>query len=384
MRSDPNRIEQPGTQVPEQEAGMMNSARGRRAAAVMVALVLASAGRAAVPGRPTLKEILRKNIEASGGKAKLGRVKSLSFRTGGTRHVVSAAGDLKVLVGKDPVVTEIIRVRGHKVESRSFDGTREITGPQKAVYATLAKVYAGAFSLMKFAGRLELEGAKSFGPETLYHLTAKGKNGSVATHFYLRADDFSLKRLVFQGTTPEGDKYEVNYDFAPFEEAEGLRLPLSWFVSQVGTRGNLAEVSEVKANQPLGAGFFSSMDLNMGSVKAGPGRLEGNVLDVTSSPNGLSVVTNWRRKDVDQAGFKSGDALSLRGGDQSAGFIGSVVFYASAGELPPPGDPGKDTGVLGPAPRGGETFVLQLRGPSAQSLAEHLKVLAPILVEKSE
>ncbi|MGZ5469299.1 MAG: hypothetical protein ACXW2H_09220 [Candidatus Aminicenantales bacterium] len=360
---------------------MFNTSRVRWVVAVIT--FISAVGLVSAQADLTLKDILKKNLEASGGQEKLGQVKNLSFRTGGTRQIVSAAGDLKILTGKDPVVTEIVCVKGGKVDRNSFGSTSEITGPQKAVYRTLAKIYAGAFSLTKFGDLLRVVGLKSFGPEKLYHLTAKASEGPVTTHFYLKADDFSLKRLVFQGTTAEGDKYEVNYDFAPFEEAEGLRVPLSWFVSQVGTRGNLMEVTELKANQPLAADFFSTMDLNMGAVKVGSGSLEGNVLNVDSFPNGLFVTTNWTKKDIEQAGFKSGDELTLEGGDPDKGFVTSVVFYASAGELPRPGEPGKDIRVLGPAPRAGETYVLQIMGPLASGMEPQFAILAPISVTKT-
>jgi len=333
---------------------------------------------------PSAEEILKKNLEASGGQEKLGQVKNISFRTGGVRQIVASAGELKVLTGKDPVVTEIIRVREGKVDRNSFGRTSEVTGPQKIIYQTLAKLYAGVFSLAKFRGQLKSEGLKSYGLEKFYHLTTKAAEGPISAHFFLRADDCSLKRVVFQGMSAEGDKYEVNYDFAPFEEAEGLRLPLSWFVSQVGARGNLAEVTEIKVNRPLATDFFSDMDLNMGAVKAGPGSLEGNVLDVSSFPNGLFVITNWMKKDIEQAGFKSGEELTLRGGDQAKGFTTSIVFYATAGELPRWGEPGKEFRVLGPAPRGGEgTYVLQVMGPAAADLAPQMKILAPLSVMRT-
>ncbi len=360
---------------------MFDTSRGRRAAAVII--FFSAVGLISAQADLSVKDILKKNLEASGGPEKLGQVTSVSFRTGGTLQIASAAGDLKILTGKGPVVTEIVCVKGGRVDRNSFGNASEVTGTPKTVYQTLAKIYAGAFSLAKFGDQLKLVGLRSFGPETLYHLTTKATDGPVMTQFYLKADDFSLKRLVFQGTTAEGDKYEVNYDFAPFEEVEGLRVPLSWFVSQVGTRGNLMEVTEFKTNQPLAAGFFSNMDLNMGAVKVGPGSLEGNVLDVNAFPNGLFVTTNWTKKDVEQAAFKSGDELTLEGGDQAKGFVTSVVFYATAGELPRPGEPGKDMRILGPAPRGGETYVLQLMGPLGTGLEAHLEILAPISVKKT-
>ena len=103
---------------------------------------------------PSLKDILRKNLEASGGKAKLAQVKTLSFRTGGTQNVVSSAGELKVLSGKAPSSP-----RPSWSPAARSSGTRsafmsEVTGPQATVYQTMAKLYAGLFSLVKFEGQL--------------------------------------------------------------------------------------------------------------------------------------------------------------------------------------------------------------------------------------
>jgi hypothetical protein len=349
----------------------------RRVAAGVV-VFLAAAFAASAEANLSLKEILTRNVQASGGKAKIGQVKNLSFKTGGTRNIVSAAGELKVVTGKDPVVTEVILVKGDRVRRNSLNVISDVTEPQKTVYQTLAKLYSGVFSLAKFAGRLKLEGLKSFGPAKLYHLTPKGKSGAVGVHFYLNADDFRLKRLVFQGATPDGDKYEVNYDFAPFEEAESLSLPLSWFVSQVGTRGNMIEVTELKTNQPLAKGFFTRLETNAGKTESAPGEMKGNVLDFNSSPFGLTIVTNWAKKDVDKAGFRTGDTLTLL--LEGDGF--ELTFYALANEIPPQNQLAKGARLLAPMPRGGEGFAVQIIGGETASLIGKLKSLAIISVKK--
>jgi len=327
----------------------------------------------------SVEDILRKNIEASGGKAKLAQVKTLSFRTGGTRNFVSAAGELKAMTGKDPVVTEAILVAGDKVVRNSFGVLSEVTGPQATVYQIMAKLYAGLFSLAKFEGRLRLVGVKSFGPEKFYHLTSRDPVGPVAVHFYLRADDFLLKRLVFSGTTPDGDIYEVNYDFAPFEEVEGLKLPLSWFASQVGTRGNLTEMSEVKTNVALDKGFFDKAETNVGRTEASPGQMKGNVLDWNASPFGLTIVTNWTRKDIDAAGLRTGDKLVLLIGEEELG----LTFYEQSSELPSRDEMAKVGRLLAPMPRGGETFAIQVIGGEGEPLAAKLTPLAAISVKKT-
>jgi hypothetical protein len=361
----------------EKEARMRRTLRRRWAAGVTVLLVAACL--ASAQASLSLKEILAKNLEASGGQARLAQVQNLSFKTGGMRNVVSASGELKILGGKEPVITETVLAVGNKVRRNSFGTVSDIAEPQRTVYKTLAKLYAGLFSLAGFDGQLKLVGLRSFGPEKLYHLTTVSQLGPISVHFYLLADDCRLKRLVFQGMTPEGDKYEVNYDFAPFEDVEGLRLPMSWFVSQVGTRGTLNEVADVKTNQTLDKDFFTKLDINAGKAEASPGQMKGNVLDFSSSPYGLTIVTNWTRRDVEAAGFRTGDRLALN-------FDGApfdLTFYALPNEIPPIGDLTKGARLLVPILRGGEAFAIQVMGEDVAAFAAKLKPLAPISVKKS-
>lgn len=352
----------------------------RQSWAAGVLWALSSAALIAAQASPSLKDILSKNMEAAGGKEKLAQVKTLSFRTGGVQNFVSSAGELKVLSGKNPVVTEAILIAGGKVVRNSFGVLSEVTGPQATVYQTMAKLYAGLFSLARFENQLQLLGTKSFASEAFFHLTIEAPAGSVAVHFYLRAGDFLLKRLVFSGTTPDGDIYEVNYDFAPFEEVEGLKLPLSWFVSQVGARGNITEMSEVKTNVALDKDFFAKAETNIGRAEASPGQMKGNVLDWNASPYGLTIVTNWTRKDIEAAGLRTGDKLVLHIGEDAY----QLAFYAQSNELPPRNELAKVARLLAPMPRGGETFAIQVIGGEGGPLAAKLTPLATITVKRAE
>ena len=343
-------------------------------------IFFAVAASAAAQVNPSLNDILRKNVEASGGQAKLAEVKNLSFRTGGMRNVVSSTGEFKAVSGKDPVVTEAILVAGGEIVRNSFGIVSKVSGTQAIVFQTMAKLYAGLFSLAKFEGRLQFVGVKSFGPEKFYHLILQEPAGPISVHFYVRADDFLLKRLVFSGATPEGDKYEVNYDFAPFEEVEGLKLPLSWFASQVGTRGNMTEMSEIKTNVILDNDFFAKAETNTGRTEASPGQLKGNVLDWDASPFGLTIVTNWTRKDIEAAGLRTGDKLVLvLGADEYR-----LAFYAQSNELPPRNELAKVERLLAPMSRGGATFAIQVFGSGGGPLAAKLTPLAAVSVKKTE
>jgi hypothetical protein len=324
----------------------------------------------------SLKDIFQKNLEASGGKEKLQQVLNISFRTGNTRCVVAATGELKLVTGKDPVITEVILVKDGQVRRNSLNTTTEIMNPDRAVYETLANLYAGLFSLQKFEGRLKLEGLKAYGPEKLYHLTTTVEDIKVG--FFLRTDDFCLKRLVFEGSTSQGDKYEVNYDFGPFEEVEGIKIPLSWFSSQVGTRGSLTEVTEVKTNQPLARDFFARFDVNIGTIEASAGRLKGNVLDFNSSPYGLTINTNWTKKDVEKAGLGTGDKLVFL----LEGVESELVFYASADKIPAQNELAQGARLMTLTPRGGDNYVIQFFAVDTAQIAPKLKPLAPIEIIK--
>jgi hypothetical protein len=324
----------------------------------------------------SLKDIIQKNLEASGGREKLGEFKNLSFRTGNSRLVVAATGELKLLTGKEPVVTEAILVKSGTVQRNSYGAVSDIPEPEKTVQLTLAKLYAGLFSLLKFEGELKLEGLETFGPEKLYHLTL-AKPGAVQVSFFLVPEDFHLKRLLFRGKTSEGDIYEVNTDFGPFEPVEGYNMPLTWFSSQVGTRGTLAELTDVKLNQSLPGDFFSEIKVNMGATAAEPGQLKGNVLDFSSNRFGLSVSTNWRKGDVEKAGFRTGDKLSLL----VEGLESELVFYATSAEVPNQNELSKGARVM-TFPWFGETYVLQFIAVDTAPIESKLKPLTAIEIRK--
>jgi len=326
----------------------------------------------------SLEEVLQKNLQASGGRERIDRIQNLAFKIGSSRYITAADGRMKVLTGKDPVIVEAILVGRDSVQKNSLKGLEELTGNQKASYQTLATLYAGVFTLDKFAKELQFQGEKSLGLEKFYLVSAKV--GSLTVDFFLRADDFLLKRMVFHGVTPDGDKYEVNYDFGPFEQVEGCLVPLSWFSSQVGTRGNLSDLTEVKVNVPLGNDFFAKPDLNAGTVAAAPGALRGTILDFNSLPNGLIILTNWTKRDADEAGLKTNDRLVLT----VEGIESELVFYATANDLPPQAALAQGARLLAPSPRGGETYLIQFLASDTSQIVPKLKILGPIEITKKK
>lgn len=326
-------------------------------------------------GQPklNLKDILEKNVQAAGGKDKIGLVKTYSFKTGTTAYCVSSEGRTKITSGKEPVITEIFLISPERVQRNYYDTVEEITGPDKSVYQCLAKLFGGFFSLIKFADQLKFQGLQSYGPEKLFLLTAD--RGDLKISFYIRPDEYTLKRMVLEGFWGPGMKNVINYDFGPYQEVEGLRLPSSWFRSYVGLRGTISEVSEIRLNPSLEPGFFTGLDVNIGQVQTQPDFLRGNVVDFASGPDNLVITTNWTKKAIDNSGLKANDSLIF-----SVGEIDSEISFLN--ELPLPNA----------LPAGGQFMTLNFQGgPTAaiifyktdfSRIKEKLVLLGTIQVRK--
>lgn len=323
----------------------------------------------------TLKDIIEKNVQAAGGIEKLSQIQNFSFRAGQSVYYASSDCRLKILTGRDPVITEAVLVDGDQVRRNSFNEISEITGIRKSTYQCLARLYSGLMTLAKFEGQLLFSGQKKYGLEEFYQVESKIDDLRVA--FYLRVDDFSLRRVVFQSYAPEGNKYEVNYDFGPGEIKDGLKIPVSWFSSQVGTRGLLYEASDIKFNQPLDEDFFTSLQVNAGTTEAAAGFLKGNVIDFSASQNNLIITTNWTRSSVEKAGFKTKDQLVF----MVEGVESDIVFYSSADEVPQTSS-ARGMQIMGPSPRGGEIYVIYFYLTDFSPITPKLRPLVPIQVKK--
>jgi len=323
-------------------------------------------------GELSAKEILEKNIQAAGGKDKLSQVKNFSFRFGTTTYYLSTDGIMKLKEGKEPIITEVIIADKEKVRRNCFNKTAELTGIQKSMYQSLARLWSGLFTLIHFKGQLEFQGLKSFGPEKHYLLTTKV--GDLQLEFYLDSADILLKRVVFKGFEPSQGKYEVNHDFGPYQEIDGMKIPTSWFSSQIGARGSTYRVSDLKFNEPLDKGFFSRLDVNVGEVKIEEAALKGNIVESRFQRNRLLIDTNWTDDCVGRAGFKAQDKLILEIAEVEV----EIDFYDSQ----PPRD------LIGPGAKfmvpnlQNENYLIILGPEEYQKLSEKLEPLLPIRVRK--
>ncbi len=330
-----------------------------------------------------LEEIVKKNIEAVGGEARLQEAKNFSFKAGSSRYFVLPGGTMKVLTGRmDPVVIMATLITQESVKQNALHDVRMVQGQEKARLQCLARLAGGLFSLAPFKDGLSYQGIRQFGPER-YHLIATRTHGLDIT-FSVDAATFLIKRMTLKTYSPEEGHFEFSYEFGPPAEVMGFQIPSLIFSAPVGAQTSVnpepQAISEVRFNSDLDERFFREIDINMGEVVIAPGRLKGNVLDVQVI-NPLRppfvVVTNWQRRHVDEAGFRTGDTVVLE-----AGGLESELLLRLPDDVT---QPDASASVMTMDPLRGNLFYLYFNLKDAEEAARLrslLSALLPIQVRK--
>lgn len=256
-------------------------------------------------------DILAKNIQAAGGLAKIQSIKNYAFTAQNQRFYISLDGRMKITSGREPAVSEVILVDQKKVIRNCFQTVTEYSGFLQSSYQVMAKLRSGLFTLKNFKDSLEYQGLKKFGAKQ--HHVFKANQGPLEVGFFLDPETFQLKRLVLKGYDQEKGHYEVNHDFGPYQQYDSVFLPSSWFVSQVGTRGQYFEISDIKFNLELPPEFFSSVELNIGQVDIKPGLIKGNIVDFRLARNNrLTIDTNITWQCFEQANISPGSKVLFK------------------------------------------------------------------------
>lgn len=318
------------------------------------------------------EDLVKKNIQAAGGNEKILQIKNYSFTFDSMRNCSSSDGRTKISAGRPPAVTEVICAGPDTVIRNSFNHLSEFNGLLKNTYQALALLRSGLFTLKNFSSQLEYKGTKTYGLKN-YHVLGT-LVGDLRVTFSLDPEEYLIRRIVFQGYDKTAGNYEINHDMGPYQDIEGIRIPSSWFSSEVGGRGVLYEISDVKWNEPLEDTFFSSLEINIGSVEALPGILKGAVVEFMYQRNLLLIGTNWTEEAIQKAGFSSKDKLKFRIKDLEV----EIDFYDST--LP--------EGAMHPGAklmipnRRGENYHIYLWSQDFKKLSEEIKPLSPIEVRK--
>lgn len=318
------------------------------------------------------EDLVKKNIQAAGGNEKILQIKNYSFTFDSIKNHSSSDGRMKISAGRPPAVTEVICAGPDKVIRNSFNRLSEFKGLLKNTYQALAMLRSGLFTLKNFSSQLEYKGMKTYGLKN-YHVLST-LVGDLRVMFYLDPQEFMIRRIVFEGDDETAGNYKINHDMGPYQDIEGIRIPSSWFSSEVGGRGVLYEISNVNWNEPLEDTFFSSLEINIGSVEASPGILKGTVIEFMYQRNLLLIGTNWTEEAIQKAGFASKGKLILRIKDLEV----KIDFYDSN---PPEGTMHPGAKLMIPSRRG-ENYHIYLWSPDFKNLSEEIKPLLPIEVRK--
>jgi hypothetical protein len=320
-------------------------------------------------------EIVEKNIQAAGGEDKISEIRNFSFKDNGTTYYLSAEGQMKMTSGKNPVITEVILVDKTSAKRNCFNKLIDLGPLLEQTFQIRARLYSGLFTLLCFKDDLEFQSKRRFGPKEHYMLTTRTKDLEI--EFYVDTEDSLLKRVVFRGHNPDFGKYEINHDIGSYLEIQGLKIPSSWFVSQIGTRGNTHHVSDLKWNLELEENFFSNYDVNVGKIDFSGGILKGNIVDFSPMRGGgLMISTNWTDECIQRAGFESENQLILTIGEKQL----QVDIYTSQ----PPRAAYREGAVLMLPSREGENFVVYILASGYQDLVESLEPLLPIQIQKKD
>lgn len=263
----------------------------------------------------TPEEILKKNIEAIGGRKKFKEIRNFSFKAGYNTYFANPDGKMKVLMGQKPVVIGAVLVTDDLVRENYFQEVRTVEGIEKSRLQCLTKLISGLFSLANFEEFLSYQGVKSFGPEKNHQFS--GRAWGMDVTFSLDTDSFLVRRMVLEKYTAEEGHYGISYEFGDYKEINGLWIPSVIFYAPIGEQSSStpfpSEVSNVEVNLELDDRFFSTIEVNIGEIEAAPGVLRGNVFEIISmAPRpGIIAVTNWRPQDIKKAGLKTGEKLIL-------------------------------------------------------------------------
>jgi len=262
-----------------------------------------------------METVIEKNIKAVVGNKRLASIKNITFTLGPETIYATADGRMKIAVGKGPIISEVTLVNGDTVVKNCFNDVSQVEGAAKSTFQIQAMLRGGLYTLANLEPVLQWQGLMRFGPESYYGVYAQMEG--LRVDIFVDSNTFTIKRIVFQGEDPAGEKYETSQDFGPYHAIDGINLPTTWYLSQVGSRGEVYTMENVVFNQPLDDALFTDPTVTVEKAIVSRGSLSGQIVDVSRMRNYLIVYTNWTAKCIEQAGFAVQDRLILDIGNKT-------------------------------------------------------------------
>jgi len=225
-------------------------------------------------GVPTVDELLGKYMQAIGGEANVGRVRSFvatgksvgyrGFGGGGIVEVSAQAPDKRATHINFPEYPD----RGLSV--RTYDGrTGWIATPLAVVPkyelggserdgARLDAMLAFPSQIKQALTDLRVGPPSTIDDKDMNVLQGNGPNGTLATLYF---DDKTnlLVRMVRHGRSPIG-RVPTQVDYSDYRDVGGIKFPFRWTFAWLDGRDNF-EFADVKINVPIDAARFGEPNL---------------------------------------------------------------------------------------------------------------------------
>ena len=225
-------------------------------------------------GVPTVDELLGKYMQAIGGEANVGRVRSFvatgksvgyrGFGGGGIVEVSAQAPDKRATHINFPEYPD----RGLSV--RTYDGrTGWIATPLAVVPkyelggserdgARLDAMLAFPSQIKQALTDLRVGPPSTIDDKDMNVLQGNGPNGTLATLYF---DDKTnlLVRMVRHGRSPIG-RVPTQVDYSDYRDVGGIKFPFRWTFAWLDGRDNF-EFADVKMNVPIDAARFGEPNL---------------------------------------------------------------------------------------------------------------------------
>jgi hypothetical protein len=322
-----------------------------------------------------IEDIIARNIEAAGGSERISQINTYFFKAGRRHYYMSSSGIMKMTSGSDPVITEIILTTPETVIRNCYNLVGSLKPLLASTYQSFAKLRCGFFTLMNFSGQLEYKGESKLTNKN--YIVLSSKEGVLDVEILIDTSDYLIKGFNLSGYGPAEGRYQINCEIRDYQEVDGIMLPTSWFISQLGTRGILHEITTISFDPDLPSDFFSSLELNAGKVEINSGILKGNVMTVELiRDTNLMISTNWTKDHIQKAGFKTGDNLQLE--------INEERLIIDLFESLPPRNAYKPGSIIMIPSRSDENYIIYLLSSDFKHLAEILTPLYPIQILKIE
>ncbi len=234
-------------------------------AAILIAalgLTCARIGAQTTP-TPTVDQILEKYIAASGGRAAIEKVTSISAK--GTIDIpdVGASGTIELTQKAPDKALTVVSLGAIGAQQDGFDGTigwandpqnglRQKSGDE-LTEAKRAAIFGRELKMKTIYPTMSVKGHEPVAGKDAYIIEAKPADGPVATLYFDAASGLMVRQIVTR-SNPSG-AIQVDVNFGDFRDVDGVKRP---FVVHQQTSMFTATITftEIKQNVPIDDAVF--------------------------------------------------------------------------------------------------------------------------------